>query len=116
MQRDYARVVDFLNRRKAPYGLVHDLRAVRSITTLAPIAQRLLGDAKAISRSGLVRRVAVLHSIRGYLATAALTPLLKLSPVHPAKAFALEGAEEGERWAAAWAQGDRVLSTIGSNA
>ena len=103
MQRDYAHVVDFLRRRHTPYGLVHDLRAMRSITTLAPIAQRLLGDAYALSRGGLCRRVAVLHSVKGYVANAVLTPLLKLSPVHPAKAFAGELADDALRWAGAHA-------------
>ena len=75
----------------------------RSITTLAPIAQRVLGDAYALSRGGLCRRVAVLHSVKGYVANAVLTPLLKLSPVHPAKAFAGELADDALRWAGAHA-------------
>lgn len=103
MQRDYARVVEFLRNRHTPYGLVHDLRSMRSITTLAPIAQRLLGDAYALSRGGLCRRVAVLHSVKGIVANAVLPPLLKLSPVHPAKAFTGELADDALRWVGAHA-------------
>ena len=97
MQCDYAVVVAFLGRRRTPYGLVHDLRSIESLNTLAPIARQLLADATAIAKSGLVRRVAVLHSIRGAFATAAIHSLLKLSPAHPARAFL--DADAGLSWA-----------------
>ena len=101
MRHDYAAVVAFLSARRAPYGLVHDLRTIPSLHTLAPIARQLLADATTIAQSGLVRRVGVLHSIRGAIATAAMHSLLKLSPVHPARAFV--DADAGLGWARGWA-------------
>jgi hypothetical protein len=100
LRRDYARVVEFLRQRRTPYGLLHDLREVRSIEKLSPIAQGLLDDALELQRTGLMLRVAVLHSVGGVVGNAYIPLLLKLSPIHPAIAFRTEQAEEALRWVA----------------
>ena len=100
LRRDYARAVEFLRQRRTPYGLLHDLRAVRSIEKLSPIAQGLLDDALELRRTGLMLRVAVLHSVGGVVGHAYIPLLLKLSPIHPAIAFRPEQAEEALRWVA----------------
>ena len=101
-KNDYERAVFALRARARPFGLVHDLRAIRSFDGLGSVADQLLKDAKAIARSGLVRRVAVVHAISNPLLALALQQIMHLSPVRPTKAFGRARAEEGIAWAAAF--------------
>ena len=102
LMRDYEECVRALTRRTTPFGLVHDFRAVERLATLTPIVGRILPDAIAISKGGLVRRVCLLHSFKSYGVRFILDSLVHLSPVRPSRLFHADEFHKGIAWAAAW--------------
>lgn len=103
--RDYEVARRVLAARRQPFGLVHDFRRVQSLTSLVPVARMVLPDAISIASSGLVRRVAVIHSFGGVLARSMMSSLASLSPVSPCRVFRGEANESvtAIAWIAAWA-------------
>jgi hypothetical protein len=100
LMASYEEAAAVLATRRAPFGLVHDFRAVEHLGTLGPIACKILPDAISIASGGLVKRVAVLHSFRSGLF---FYSLASLSPVRPCKCFRQPETSQCMEWAGAWA-------------